>query len=98
MAERPLRELDAIRRDCVRKLRSVQMTGIIVAAILAYFVGEDWAMPKIEEMLIANLLHFLGDLEDLQQRDGFVQSADRIHKGSRLLDVADADVLVRGRF
>lgn len=52
MAEQPLRELDDIRRDCVRKLRSVQMTGMIVA-ILGYFVGEDWATPKIEEMLIS---------------------------------------------
>lgn len=52
MAETPIREAEEIRRDCVRKLRSVETSGMFTA-ILAALLGEDWATPKIEELRIS---------------------------------------------
>lgn len=51
MAEQSLREPDQIRRDCVRKLRPIETSGMFTA-ILAALLGEDWTDPKIEELRI----------------------------------------------
>jgi len=52
MSEEPIREADDIRRDCARKLRSVE-TGRMFTAILGCLLGEDWSTPKIEELRIS---------------------------------------------
>ncbi|HUE75000.1 MAG TPA: hypothetical protein VMP01_29300 [Pirellulaceae bacterium] len=44
-----LREPDQIRRDCARKLRSVETSGMFTA-ILGCLLHEDWSEPKIEEL------------------------------------------------
>lgn len=52
MTEKPIREAEEIRRDCARKLRSVEASGMFTA-ILAALLGEDWTTPKIEELRIS---------------------------------------------
>jgi hypothetical protein len=42
MSEQPIREPDEIRRDCARKLASVEISGMF-SAILGCLLGEDWA-------------------------------------------------------
>jgi hypothetical protein len=49
MTDEPLREPDQIRRDCSRKLASVE-TGAILNAILGCLLNEDWSTPRIEEL------------------------------------------------
>jgi hypothetical protein len=49
MTDQPLREPEQIRSECARKLRSVE-TGGMFTAILGCLLGEDWAMPSIEEL------------------------------------------------
>ena len=51
MSEQPIREPDEIRRDCARKLASVEISGMF-SAILGSLLGEDWATPRIEELRI----------------------------------------------
>ena len=51
MSEQPIREPDEIRRDCARKLASVEISDMF-SAILGSLLGEDWAKPRIEEMRI----------------------------------------------
>jgi len=52
MPDRPLREPEQIRRDCARKLQSVETSGMFTA-LLGYLVSEDWATPRIEELRIS---------------------------------------------
>ena len=52
MTEKPIREAEEIRRDCARKLRSVETSGMFTA-IVAALLGEDWSTPKIEELRIS---------------------------------------------
>lgn len=51
MSEMPIREPDEIRKDCARKLASVQISDMF-SAILGRLLGEDWAKPRIEELRI----------------------------------------------
>jgi len=51
MSEPPIREPDEIRKDCARKLRSVEISGKF-SAILGSLLGEDWSTPRIEELRI----------------------------------------------
>lgn len=51
MSEQPIREPDEIRKDCARKLASVEISGMF-SAILGCLLGEDWATPRIEELRI----------------------------------------------
>lgn len=51
MSEKPIREPDDIRRDCARKLASVEISSMF-SAILGGLLGEDWSTPKIEELRI----------------------------------------------
>ena len=51
MSEKPIREPDEIRKDCARKLASVEVSDMF-SAILGSLLGEDWAKPRIEEMRI----------------------------------------------
>lgn len=52
MTDELIREPDEIRRDCARKLRSVETSGMFTA-LLGYLVGEHWATPRIEELRIS---------------------------------------------
>jgi hypothetical protein len=52
MTEKPIREVHEIRRDCARKLRSVETSGMFMA-ILAALLGKGWTMPKIEELRLS---------------------------------------------
>ena len=51
MSDKPIREPDDIRRDCARKLASVETSGMF-SAILGGLLGEDWSTPRIEELRI----------------------------------------------
>ncbi len=46
-----LREPEQIRRDCARKLREVEVSGMFTA-ILSALLDEDWTTPRIEELRI----------------------------------------------
>jgi hypothetical protein len=48
MTEKPIRETEEIRRDCARKLRSVETSGMFTA-ILGGLSAEDWINLKTEE-------------------------------------------------
>jgi len=58
----PIREPDQIRRDCVRKLRAVQISGHF-QAILGCLLDEDWNTPRLVEMVITPDGHLLGRCE-----------------------------------
>ena len=51
MSEQPIREPDEIRKDCARKVRSVEISGMF-SAILGSLLSEDWSTPHIEELRI----------------------------------------------
>jgi hypothetical protein len=53
MTDQPLRDPAQIRADCARKLKPIE-TGDMFTAILAALLDEDWATPKIEELLITS--------------------------------------------
>jgi hypothetical protein len=44
-----LREPEQIRRDCARKLRAVETSGMFTS-ILGCLLNEDWTEPRIEEL------------------------------------------------
>jgi hypothetical protein len=52
MEEKSIREPDEIRKDCARKLASVEISGMF-SAILGCLLGEDWSEPRIEELRIS---------------------------------------------
>ena len=49
MEEITIREPEPIRQDCARKLLMI-VRGPKVRAVLGYFLGEVWAMPKIADL------------------------------------------------
>ena len=57
-----IREPNEIRRDCARKLRSVQISPHL-QAILGCLLGEDWTTPRLIEMQITPDSHMLGRCE-----------------------------------
>ena len=59
MTEPTIREPDDIRRDCARKLRTVQVSDHF-QAILGCLLGEDWTTPRLVEMVITPDGHVLG--------------------------------------
>ena len=50
MPEPILREPEQIRQDCVKKLRPVETSGVFTA-ILGCLLREDWATPRIEQLM-----------------------------------------------
>jgi hypothetical protein len=76
MTEPVLRAPEQIRQDCAAKLRPIETSGMFTA-ILGCLLGEDWATPKIEQLLLTDkcllartedeVTHklFLGAQEDL---------------------------------
>jgi hypothetical protein len=59
MTEPTMREPEEIRRDCARKLRSVQVSDHF-QAILGCLLGEDWTTPRLVEMVITPDRFLLG--------------------------------------
>ncbi len=51
MSEPTIREPDAIRHDCARKLQAVQVSEHF-QAILGCLLNEDWTTPRLVEMVI----------------------------------------------
>lgn len=58
----PIRDPHQIRRDCVRKLRAVEVSDHF-QAILGCLLGEDWTTPRLIEMVITPDCHLLGRCE-----------------------------------
>jgi hypothetical protein len=53
MSESTLREPEQIRQSCATKLAAVE-TSDMFTAILGCLLGEDWASPKIEQLLVTD--------------------------------------------
>ena len=53
MTEPTIREPEQIRQDCAAKLRPIETSGMFTA-ILGCLLREDWAEPRIEEMVVTD--------------------------------------------
>jgi len=53
MTEPVLREPEQIRQDCAAKLRPIETSGMF-SAILGCLLKEDWAEPRIEQLLVTD--------------------------------------------
>ena len=53
MTEPILREPEQIRQDCAAKLRPIETSGMFTA-ILGCLIGEDWAEPRIEQLIVTD--------------------------------------------
>ena len=53
MTEPVLREPEQIRQDCAAKLRPIETSGMFTT-ILGCLLGEDWAEPRIEQLLVTD--------------------------------------------
>ena len=60
--ESPIREPEDLRRGCVEKLRSVEVSPHF-QAMLGCLLGEDWTNPRLVEMQITPDGHLLGRCE-----------------------------------
>jgi hypothetical protein len=91
MTDKPIREADEIRRDCARKLRSVETSGMFTA-ILGALLGEDWTTPKIEELRISPDRCLLARVEGEVSFKTFLGAeSDLIHNIHGVTAVADLD-------
>jgi len=66
MTEPVLREPEQIRQDCAAKLRPIETSGMVFSehlssrrdnmftAILGCLLNEDWAEPRIEQLLLTD--------------------------------------------
>ena len=48
-----MREPEQIRQDCAAKLRPIE-TSDMFTAILGCLLGEDWATPRIEQLIVTD--------------------------------------------
>ena len=53
MTEQIRREPEQIRRDCAAKLHPIETSGMFTA-ILGCLPGEDWAEPRIEQLILTD--------------------------------------------
>lgn len=53
MTDPTLREPEQIRQDCAHKLRPIETSGMF-SAILGCLLGEDWATPRIEQLIVTD--------------------------------------------
>lgn len=91
MSEQQIREPADIRRDCARKLRSVEVSGMFTA-VLSYLISEDWATPKIEEMRISPDRCILARVEGESTLKTFIGAeADLIRNIHGVAKVAELD-------
>jgi hypothetical protein len=75
MTDPTAREPEEIRRDCARKLRSVQVSDHF-QAILGCLLGEDWTNPRLVEMVITPDGHLLGRCQGEASFRAFLGAAD----------------------
>jgi hypothetical protein len=91
MAEETIREPDQIRRACVTKLRTVQVSDHF-QAILGYLLGEDWTTPRLVELVITPDGHLLGRCDgEASFRAYLGASADLIQNIHGVAPVAELD-------
>jgi len=74
-----IREPDQIRRDCARKLRAIQVSDHF-QAILGCLLGEDWATPRLAEMVITPDGHVLGRCEGEASFKAFLDASEDLIK------------------
>jgi hypothetical protein len=53
VTELPIREPEQIRQDCAAKIRPIETSGMFTA-ILGCLLRENWAEPRIEEMIVTD--------------------------------------------
>jgi hypothetical protein len=91
MTEKPIREPEDIRKDCARKLASVEISGMF-SAILGCLLSEDWAKPRIEEMRITPDRCLLARVEGETSFKAFLEAeADLIRNIHGVAAVAELD-------
>lgn len=91
MSEMPIREPHEIRKDCARKLASVQISDMF-SAILGSLLGEDWAKPRIEELRITPDRCLLARIEGETSFKAFLGAeADLIRNIHGVAAVAELD-------
>jgi hypothetical protein len=91
MTEPTVREPEGIRRDCARKLRSVQVSDHF-QAILGCLLGEDWTTPRLVEMVVTPDGHLLGRCEGEATFKAFLgASADLLKNLHGVAEVAELD-------
>ena len=89
--DKPIREPDQIRQDCVRKLRVVKVSDHF-QAILGSRLGEDWTTPRLAEMVITPDGHMLGRCEGDPSFKAFLgASEDLIRNIHGVAAVAELD-------
>jgi len=74
-----IREPDQIRRECARKLRSVQVSDHF-QAILGCLLGEDWTTPRLVEMAITPDGHILGRCDGESSFKAFLGASEDLIK------------------
>ena len=84
----PIRDPDQIRRDCARKLRSVEVSDHF-QAILGCLLGEDWTTPRLAELVVTPDGHLLGRCEGEAAFQG--ASVDLLRNIHGVAPVADLD-------
>jgi hypothetical protein len=53
-----MRPTEHIRRDCARKMKSIEKSGTFTA-ILGFLLDEDWTTPNIEELRVVRDAHLM---------------------------------------
>ena len=87
----PIREPDQIRRNCVRKLRGVQVSEHF-QAIIGCLLGEHWTTPWLVEMVITPDGHVLGRCEGEASFKAFLgASEDLLRNIHGVAKVAELD-------
>src|SRR5207302_4802883 len=91
MTEPAIREPEDIRRDCARKLRTVQVSDHF-QAILGCLLGEDWTTPRLVEMVVTPDGHLLGRCDGEASFRAFLgAAADLLRNVHGVAEVADLD-------
>ena len=79
MNDTPIREPDAIRRDCAAKLRAVEVSDHF-QAILGCLLGEPWTTPRLVEMVITPDGHLIGCCDGEAAFKAFLGAAEDLIK------------------
>ncbi len=91
MTEPTIREPDQIRRDCARKLQTVEVSEHFLA-ILGCLLGEDWTTPRLVEMAVSPDGALLGRCDGQPGFSTFLgASADLIRNIHGVAEVAELD-------
>jgi hypothetical protein len=86
-----IREPEQIRKDCTRKLRSVQVSDHF-QAILGCLLNDNWTTPRLVEMVITPDGHLLGRCEGQPDFRVFLGVAEDLIKNIHgIVTVAELD-------